>query len=266
MRTILLLGACVASAAFAQPSAVAVEDDLETRQLNVKPLEGVLNGLADSAQGAADPLAALTSALQKIKPGSRPASIKQAVQLLKAAHSGLKPLGYFGQSAALLSSGLTTGDFQAIGTGGGTFTAENSANNNNPPADEVIYPKKDAGDAPYSQTENQLRKQIFVPDDFTYGKKPPVILIPGTGERGGNTYVGNFRKTLRNNPNADPVLLNYPGYGLADAQENAEAVAYAINYVAAISNKNVSAIAWSQGNINVQWASTGGRIHRFRRS
>lgn len=260
MRVTLLVGACAAATALAAPPVVAVEDGLQVRQLGAKPLTSVLSELSETVQGAADPFAALTSALRKTKPGSRPASIKEAVQLLKSTHTNAKPLGYFSQTAALLSNGLTTGNFEAIGAGGGTFTAENSANNSNPalPAAKAIYPKKQAGDAPYSQTEQQLRKQIFIPDDFTYGAKPPVILIPGTGERGGNTYVGNFRKLLRNNPNADPVLLNYPGYGLADAQENAEAVAYAINYVAAVTNKNVSAIAWSQGNINVQWVGADG--------
>jgi hypothetical protein len=54
---------------------------------------------------------------------------------------------------------------------------------------------------------------------------------------------------------ADPVWLNIPGYLLNDAQTNAEYVAYAINYIYGISNQRPVAIgAWSQGNIDAQWA------------
>lgn len=54
---------------------------------------------------------------------------------------------------------------------------------------------------------------------------------------------------------ADPVWLNIPGYLLGDVQQNAEYVAYAVNYISGISgNRNVSVAGWSQGSLDGQWA------------
>lgn len=137
-----------------------------------------------------------------------------------------------------------------------TLCLSSSANNNNPrrPA-KKIHPKKSPGDAPYKQSEKQLRQQIFIPSTFTYGKKPPVILVPGTGARGFNNFMGNLIPLLQGKPYADIVWINPVGFQLADAQSNAENVAYAINYISGISgNKNVSIVGWSQGSESMQWA------------
>lgn len=232
------------------------EGTLRERQL----FQNLFSGLQEAAKNIEDPYPGVLSALSAIKTGPSPTSIPQAQSILSSAHAAATPRGYFEQAAALISSGISSNALGSIVNLQGT-TAENSATNNNPalPKGKSVYPKKEPGDAPYSLTANQLRQQIYIPDDFTYGKIPPVILIPGTGERGGNTYAGNMRKLLRGNPHADPVLLNYPGYGLADAQQNAEAVAYSMNYIAALTGKNVTVIAWSQGNLNVQWVGRTGR-------
>lgn len=131
-----------------------------------------------------------------------------------------------------------------------------SANNNNPrrPA-KKIYPKKSPQDAPYKYSEQDLRSHIFIPSTFTYGKKPPVILVPGTGARGFNNFMGNLIPLLQGKSYADVVWINPVGFQLADAQGNAENVAYAINYVSGISgNRNVSVVGWSQGSESMQWA------------
>lgn len=118
-----------------------------------------------------------------------------------------------------------------------------------------VYPKKSSKDAPYTLTEAQLREVIYIPETFTYGKKPPIIGVPGTGSTGCLTFASNFFKLWRDVPYADPVWLNIPGFMLADAQVNAEYIAYAINYISGISSgKHVAVIAWSQGNIDTQWA------------
>lgn len=103
-------------------------------------------------------------------------------------------------------------------------------------------------------SEDDLRSAIYIPSTFTYGSVPPVILFPGTASTGYFTFKGNFIPLLTGSSYADPVWVNVPGYLLGDAQVNAEYAAYAINYIAGITGTNVSVIAWSQGNIDTQWA------------
>lgn len=131
----------------------------------------------------------------------------------------------------------------------------NSQNNNNPknPA-TAVFPQKGSSDAPYSLTEAQLREIIYIPSTFTYGQVQPLIMVPGTGSEGCLTFGNNFIKQFTGSSIADPVWLNIPGFMLNDAQVNAEYVAYAINYISGVSSSNVSVIAWSQGNIDTQWA------------
>lgn len=128
-------------------------------------------------------------------------------------------------------------------------------NNNTKAPSRPVYPKASSKDAPYSLTEAELREVIHIPSNFTYGKKPPVIGVPGTGSTGCLTFKSNFFKLWEDVDYADPVWLNIPHFLLDDAQINAEYVAYAINYISGISsNTNVSVIAWSQGNLDTQWA------------
>ena len=56
---------------------------------------------------------------------------------------------------------------------------------------------------------------------FTYGQKPPAILVPMTGSKSGETYGVNYIKLLTGMSYADPVWLNIPGFPLGDAQVNA---------------------------------------------
>ncbi|KAK3063752.1 hypothetical protein LTS18_013037 [Coniosporium uncinatum] len=119
----------------------------------------------------------------------------------------------------------------------------------------MVYPKKSSSDASYDLSESALRRVIHIPSTFTYGQKPAVILVSGTGSKGCLTFGANFIKKLTGVSYADPVWLNMPGGLLGDAQSSAEYVAYAINYISGISgNTNVSVIGWSQGSLDTQWA------------
>lgn len=112
-----------------------------------------------------------------------------------------------------------------------------------------IYPKKASTDAPYTLTAAALRAAIYIPSGFTYGTKPPVILFPGTGSTGYLTFQGNFIPLLQAGGVYDPVWVNVPDFLLDDAQVNAEYAAYAINYIAGITSKNVSVIGTLRPNL-----------------
>ncbi|TDZ13753.1 Lipase B [Colletotrichum spinosum] len=133
---------------------------------------------------------------------------------------------------------------------------DSTANSNPLNPATPVYPRKSAADAPYTLTEQQLRQAIYIPKTFTYGQKPPVLFIPGTGVYAGETYSANLLKLLTGVPYADPVLLNIPGALLGDAQVNSEYVAYAINYISAVAGRNASIVSWSQGGLDTQWAMT----------
>lgn len=190
--------------------------------------------------------------LENIVPLPAPTSADEASRRLQQAYARAKPTGYIQSAAVILKQGLAGGDFKSLAAAfnknpGG----ENSAvNNNSRNPRKSIYPKKSAADGIYKQTEKQMREQIYIPPTFTYGEKPPVILVPGTGARGSENFVGNLIPILQGQPYADIVWINPPGFQLADAQSNAETVAYAINYISGISkNKKVSLIGWSQASI-----------------
>ncbi|KAF9873953.1 hypothetical protein CkaCkLH20_08687 [Colletotrichum karsti] len=175
---------------------------------------------------------------------------------------GIVPSGLLSGFQGLLGGGglLGLGSVDLANVAGKLIAPINpidSTNNNNPlnPA-KPIYPKKDAADAPYTLSEQQLRQAIYIPKTFTYGQKPPVIFVPGTGVYGGEAFSPNLLKLLTNVPYADPVWLNIPGALLGDAQVNSEYVAYAINYINGITSKNSSIISWSQGGLDTQWAFT----------
>ncbi|KAL9618475.1 MAG: hypothetical protein Q9160_006794 [Pyrenula sp. 1 TL-2023] len=152
-------------------------------------------------------------------------------------------------------------DYQAAGIGPAAainidLTAHSYTNNNpNPPT--PIYPKKSPSDAPYSVSEATLRGAIHIPPTFKFGSAGvPTVLFPGTASTGATYfYDTGYATLLKNTGKVDPVWINVPGNLLGDAQVNAEYAAYAVNYISAVSkNKKVAVVAWSQGNIDAQWA------------
>ena len=122
-------------------------------------------------------------------------------------------------AAVLIASGITPGNLTLLAEE--LVSGCNSQSNSNKAPPTAVYPKKGATDAPYDVAESTLRAAISIPSAFTYGKKPPVILVPGTGNTGCFTFSGNFIPLLTGQSYADIVWLNIPGYLLNDVQTNA---------------------------------------------
>jgi triacylglycerol esterase/lipase EstA (alpha/beta hydrolase family) len=238
---------------------------LDERQLLNNLLPGLLPGVVslvdnllgdvNKAVAQGDPTKVL-NILSQLQPTTRPTNIEAAVaRQSKIWASPTTRTDFFAAVATQIAGGLVLDGTLNAALNGGLPVSENRVNNNNPPT-TGIYPKKDAADAPYTLSESALRQAIFIPPSFAYGQKRPVIFVPGTGAYGGTNFANNLRKLLTGKSYADPVWLNIPGAMLGDAQTNAEYIAYAINYISAISRtnkQNIAVIAWSQGGLDTQW-------------
>jgi hypothetical protein len=270
----ILPGSLAAPAPVPEPSAVAapapiatpapVVDEvqsLDERQLLNKLLPGVgslvgnLLGDVNQAVKEGDATKVL-DILSQLQPTTRPTNIEAAIaRQSQIWASPTTRTDFFAAVATQIAGGLVLDGTLKAALNGGLPFGENSINNNNPPI-SGIYPKKDAADAPYTLSESALRQALFIPPSFTYGEKRPVIFVPGTASYGGTNFASNLRKLLTGKSYADPVWLNIPGAMLGDAQTNSEYIAYAINYISAVSRtnkENVAVIAWSQGGLDTQW-------------
>ncbi|EOA86551.1 hypothetical protein ACJQWK_08286 [Exserohilum turcicum] len=258
--------AAPAPAAIAEPSVQGVTETIKERQLLGNLLPGLVPGVlslvgnllkdVNAAVANGNPTEVL-NILEQLQPTARPTSIAAAV----AGQSDIwkkspTRTDFFAAVATQIAGGLVLDQTLKAAFTGTLPVGENSVSNTNPPPPTPIYPKKDDADAPYALSETALRKAIYIPSGFTYGAKRPVIFVPGTGSYGGVNFAGNLRKLLTGKSFADPVWLNIPGAMLGDAQTNSEYIAYAINYISAISGQNaqnIAVISWSQGGLDTQW-------------
>ena len=240
----------------------ATVETIEERQLLSGLVGGVLSlvGSAlndvNSAIKAGNPTA-LSSALVKIQPTAKPTNIQQVLSKQQSIWASPTRSDIYGGIATQVANGLGPVLDGTLSTAlqGGLPVGENSVSNSNK-AVGGLYPKKTSAtsDAPYSVPEAQLRAAIYFPPGYTYGSKTPVLFVPGTGAYGGTNFANNLRKLLTGQSFADPVWVNVPGAMLGDAQINSEYIAYAIQYVSAVSkNKKIAVISWSQGGLDTQW-------------
>ncbi|KAH6954434.1 hypothetical protein DER45DRAFT_507359 [Fusarium avenaceum] len=259
-----LLSLCVLSG-FSTAAPSSPNPELEQRRALSGIVNGVDNALSATISGLLGSLRkAIDSGdrqktldvLQKLKSTKKPRNVSDANKVLKAVVDS-KPEDIVEYTGRLIANGIIAGDtVDLFSYAKGLSSPENGSNNKNrnPPKGKSVYPRVLKCDASYTVPEAKLRAAIHIPDTFTYGRLPPVILFPGTGSTGYTAFRGNFIPLLTGVDWADPVWVNVPGLLLDDAQTNAEYAAYALNYIAALSKRNVQIIGWSQGNIDIQWA------------
>ncbi|CZR64861.1 related to lipase B precursor [Phialocephala subalpina] len=220
----------------------------------------VLEAIANGTLLGTDTPAVVQKLFQAVQPTSTPTSIQDAMT---------KAAGAFGVSNAnsapapeqnilenvltLVLEGFTSSDIQAVLSGASPFT--NTATNVNRPVPLLkTFYNTVFGNAPFSVPEAQLRAAMYIPPGFTWRKKQPVLMSPGTGATGSVNFQSNIGKLLAQENFADPVYLNIPNALLSDAQINAEYVAYALQYLYALTSKKPAIVTWSQGSLDAQWA------------
>lgn len=244
---------------FLSTLATAVPDaSLATREAStfVTRLENTLKGLGAFTKGVLQEVDLLVGALQDVAEGKIDpvTTLEEALGSLSDVRNASEA-GVVGVAVDIVTKGLAPNNIIDL-VEGLSDDEINSMKNTNPKNPETSIFPKSSSDAPYSQREEDLRSAIYIPDDFSYGAngKRPVLLVPGTGSPGGLSYYFNFEKLLRGTDFAEPVWINVPNNSLGDIQVTAEYIAYAMNYIAEISNTKIAVLAASQGNVGVQWA------------
>jgi pimeloyl-ACP methyl ester carboxylesterase len=212
------------------------------------------SSIKSDIQSTASSIASKIDETQNSRTTTNDESVQGAFDKIQSIYADGTP-DFLTMAREILAVGLIPADILSLLNGYLNWNL-NSIHNQNPTAkNHIIYPTKAPGDARYSVAESALRAAIQIPTSFGYGKngKKPVILVPGTATPAGTTYYFNFGK-LGSAADVDVVWVNIPGASLNDAQINSEYVAYAINYISAVSESNVAIVSWSQGGLDTQWA------------
>lgn len=190
--------------------------NIPSKITNESQLESVIAGLEADGSLLVQGGSVIAEFLEAIVPSPAPASIPDAISSVASVYQA-HPTDFVRSAFDLVLNGLTPSDIVDVVRG--FSDTENSSNNvNSKSPNPPIYPQKSPEDAPYSVSETTLRSAIYIPQAFTYGKVPPVILIPGTGVTAGENFAPNFGKLFAGSEYADPVYLNIPGMQLADIQ------------------------------------------------
>ncbi|KAI7300361.1 hypothetical protein KC315_g17208 [Hortaea werneckii] len=135
-----------------------------------------------------------------------PAKVVQARQDSEIADSSqlAAAISSFPADLSSIAAGISVGEAILTNIGSdylnliNSYLIESSTNNLNliPPA-QPIYPRASASDAPDSLSETDLRKAIYIPPGFTYGRVPPVLFLPGTAALAGQNFGPNYGKLLK---------------------------------------------------------------------
>lgn len=222
-----IAGICLVAATFATPTPAqkeAVTPAAVIRQASGSPitnqnqLEAALGSFSADFQSVSAAVDVGIAIFTNIVPAPGPTAIPQLIEEVYKITSA-NPGDIIKSGAEILAGGFAGGDYIDIAA---SYLLESSTDSINLRPAPGIYPKADPNDAPYSLSESDLRKVIYIPFDFTYGQKEPIIFLPGSGARGGPNFAGNLAKLVKDNDLGDPVYLNLPSENLADIQVAAE--------------------------------------------
>lgn len=109
--------------------------------------------------------------------GPQPASIEQVQQIIQdAINETSNPLALSGILRLRGVGSLLDPVGEQLSGCGIPCTDQNTGN----PLINSVYDRV-SGDAPWSVPEQKLREALYIPPEFTLGKKIPVIMVPGTG-------------------------------------------------------------------------------------
>jgi hypothetical protein len=165
-----------------------------------------------AAAPIADSDASVLSSLRLVKPTSSPTNINQASAALSSIYQvSPTPTNLFAAIGQLSAQGLTAnnvGELEGFVDGIANGQASDRNFNLLLPR-QPIYPKAERGDAPYMLNEAALRQAIYIPPTFRYGANgapQPCVLVPGTGNTGYTTFIGNLYPLLQGSSICDPVL------------------------------------------------------------
>ncbi|CCG82835.1 putative Lipase [Taphrina deformans PYCC 5710] len=123
----------------------------------------------------------------------------------------------------------------------------------------IVVPGIPGQGSTYDLEESELLAAISFPKGFNCNKKL-VILQPGTAVPAIDTFSNTFIPVFENEATiaevgeVDIMLITVPTISLGPAWQTAEYIAYAMDYANLVLKRPGTIIAWSQGNLNVQWA------------
>jgi hypothetical protein len=223
-------------------------DAQDVPEIFTKLLE-TATGLSYAGSGMTQQLAQLSDRISDISTGK--------ITPIQTVEEGLSALSKVPSNATILqraisivSAGLVPLNILDI-LNGIINNPINSHSNNNTKPSTTIYPKSPT-DAPYDIPESHLLSSVYIPQSFTC-KMTPILLVPGTADPAGSTFYFSYSK-LFTTDSTNPVWVNIPNNSLSDIQDNAEYVAYAINYLSTLCHRQIGVLSWSQGSLDVQWA------------
>jgi hypothetical protein len=189
---------------------------LPTKITDEAQIESIAAGLESDAAILGAAASIVIDVLEAIVPSPAPASIPDTISSVASVYAA-HPSDFVVSALDLILGGLVPSDITNLVSSEGS--EENSSTNDNPISPTpAVYPQRESSDAPYSLDEDSLRSAIYIPENFTYGEIPAVLLIPGTGALAGGNFGPNIGKEFQGSDYADPVYVNIPGKQLADLQ------------------------------------------------